>query len=452
MKFRSLGQATLALAVVAGLATLITSCGGGHTIGYAYVLSNPASVQPTVFAFDIRSVNGALAVAQTPQSQGSSSAGPIVASVVAPDQLNLYVLYGAATDTVTGLPIPSGTASQVVHYSIEQDTGDIKVVESQNTAGNEAVGLAIDPSGNFLYAIDTYQAAFSPTNPGPGDVTVWPLTSGKLGTPTTYPVGYGPRGVNQTLTTASGIYLYVTNSGQGAPVSSSVCYNTISGFSVGSGGVLTPVNFGPPAAGSCNGTPYPSPVGTNYPSLPVGNTPWAITSVVTTANGTPFVYVTDFSENQVYAFSSTTSGVLSLASSGGVGGQGAFATGLEPENIIADPRATHLYISNFLSNTVSAYTITPGTGQLASIYGSPYATGTGPTCMAIDPSEGKYFYITNYLGGSVTGYSLKGTSGQLTLVPDEPFLLSANGGSVNQSFPACVSVVANGSIPVVGTP
>jgi 6-phosphogluconolactonase (cycloisomerase 2 family) len=501
MTFRSFGRATLALAVLPGLATLLTSCGGGHTIGYAYVLSAPSTLSAsTVFSFDVRSDNGALSPAQS--SALANQPTGAVASVVSPDHANLYVLFGSPTNPTTGLPEPSANPGTIVHYGIRSDNGDITPLDTVTTAGTDPVALAIDPSGYYLYATDTYAPGSGSGVSGPGDVTVFAIQSAASGTasspggtiiapvcaapgtPTVagaaagtagsgcyYPVGYGPRGVTQTSTAVNGTgYVYVTNSGNTAPTSSTTCYGTVSGFALtygdpnpssgtpSYGGQLAPIDFGPPLAGSCSGeTPYPAPVTTGstttYPSLPVGLTPWAITNVVTgAAPSLPVVYITDYSQNQVYAFATLQNGSFSSTGLGGVSGQAAFPTGNQPENILVDPRSKFVYIANFRDGTITADVITANTGALTSVNGSPYVVGTGPLCMAIDPSEGKYFYVVNYISGSVSGFELNGSSGQLSALANQPFLIGSSSGGVNTSDPSCISIAANGTTPVIGTP
>jgi 6-phosphogluconolactonase (cycloisomerase 2 family) len=498
MKFRSSGQAILAVAVLTGLASLLTSCGGGHTIGYTYVLSSPAGSNSTIYAYDVRSDNGAISPAATPSY--SATLGGAVFSIASPDHANLYVLFGSPTDPSTGLPTDPTVGGTIIHYSISTADGTLKQLDTVTTAGTAPVALGIDPSGLYLYAVDTY-APGSGTN-GPGDVTVFAIQgdlqassstpSGTLlapvcaapGTPTNsgtapgtagsgcyYPVGYGPRGVTQTSTEVNGTgYVYVTNSGINVPVSNTTCYSTVSGFSLnygnpnpGSGtsptygGQMGMVDFGKPPAGSCTGNPYPGPITsgntTTYPSLPVGVNAWAITNVVTgAAPALPFVYITDRAQNQVYAFASLSNGSFSSSGLGGVSGQSAYPTGNQPQSILVDPRSKFLYITNFRDGNISALNINSSTGALTSINGSPYGAGTGPLCLGIDPSEGKYLYTVNNLSGSVSGYTLNGSTGQLTGLPNAPFYLGESSGGVNTSLPTCLSVAANGSTPVTGTP
>jgi hypothetical protein len=468
MKRFLLARFLLVYVLVPAMAAVLASCGGGHTIGYAYVIANPPS-GPEIFTFNVRSDNGALAPAQVPSTPlPTGQAGTAIASVVSSDNLNLYVLFGATTDyslnptsgTPEGQPIGTPVASEVVHYTIAQDTGDLTLADSSPTAGLSAVSLAMDPSGNFLYAVDSFQDGFSLTNPGPGDVTVFALnSSGALTAPNCnsaaggfsantsigcgYPVGFGPRGVSQSPANTNGIFLYVANSGNTIAAVTGTCYNTVSGFQVASSGALTPVTMAPPVS-SCNGVPYPAN------SLPVGEVPWAVTSVIANSGGNPFVYVSDLTQGNIYEYQTASTGTLSNAGLG-TGGQGYISGGTEPVYLIADPRARFVYVSDFEGGML-AYDIVASSGQLTSVDAGGYGTGAGPLCMAIDPVEGKYIYTVNSVTGTVTGYTLNGSTGTLVALPNSPFFVGAGSTASNASLPTCISVAANGSTPVTGTP
>jgi 6-phosphogluconolactonase len=289
-----------------------------------------------------------------------------------------------------------------------------------------------------VFALNSAGALAAPTcNAAAGGFTV--STSVGCG----YPVGFGPRGVSQPPANTNGIFLYVANSGNTVAATSGTCYNTISGFAVGMGGGLTPVTMVPPVS-SCNGTPYPSN------SLPAGTVPWAVTSVIANSGGNPFVYVSDLTQGNIYEYQTASNGTLSNAGLG-TGGQGFINGGVEPVYLIADPRARFIYVSDFEGGML-AYDIVASSGQLTSVDAAPYGTGAGPLCMAIDPVEGKYIYTVNSIGGTVTGYTLNGSTGTLTALPNSPFFVGATTTATNASLPTCVSVAANGSTPVTGTP
>jgi hypothetical protein len=52
-----------------------------------------------------------------------------------------------------------------------------------------------------------------------------------------------------------------------------------------------------------------------------------------------------------------------------------------------DPSGAFAYVANEFSNSISAYTIDGATGALSPIPGSPFATGAGPSSLAISASS-----------------------------------------------------------------
>jgi DNA-binding beta-propeller fold protein YncE len=107
-----------------------------------------------------------------------------------------------------------------------------------------------------------------------------------------------------------------------------------------------------------------------------------------------------------------------------------FAAGSGPFGIAIDPAGPFLYVVNLHSDTVSAYLINPSSGVLTQVQGSPFAAGSDPYGVAIDPS-GKFAYVANaYWGssfGNISAYRVK-RSGALMQVKGSPF--EAGGGPV----------------------
>jgi DNA-binding beta-propeller fold protein YncE len=91
-------------------------------------------------------------------------------------------------------------------------------------------------------------------------------------------------------------------------------------------------------------------------------------------------------------------------------------------------------VGNWSSSNVSAYTITATTGALASIAGSPYPVGAGPSALAVDPS-GKFLYVANYWTDDITGFSVDMVSGDLVELNLSPFEEPLG------SHPAAIAVV-----------
>ena len=125
-----------------------------------------------------------------------------------------------------------------------------------------------------------------------------------------------------------------------------------------------------------------------------------------------FVYVANFSGNSVSAYSISSNGALIQNVPGSP-----FAAGTAPFSVAIDPTGKFVYVANILANNVSAYSISSN-GALTQVSGSPFKTGIEPASVAVDPT-GKFAYVANANDSTVSAYSI-GPTGALTPVPGPP--------------------------------
>jgi len=118
---------------------------------------------------------------------------------------------------------------------------------------------------------------------------------------------------------------------------------------------------------------------------------------------------------------------------------GPFATGLYPVALTVDPRGKLLYVANFNANSIEGYAIDTATGTPSSAGTGAYQqpTGTGPSCVAIDPALGVYLFTADNLDNTTTAERLNPSTGSLGPVQNSPFPTAGS--------PTCVTVVANGA-------
>ena len=98
-------------------------------------------------------------------------------------------------------------------------------------------------------------------------------------------------------------------------------------------------------------------------------------------------------------------------------------TGNEPVWATVDPTNHFVYVTNFADNTVSAFTLDTTTGAIGLVNGSPFPAGVGPAAAAVDPT-GTFLYVANQGGvvdnvvfpGSISGYKITPGTGVLTPV------------------------------------
>jgi 6-phosphogluconolactonase len=410
MKWNKLGRGTLASILSLALVS-VTACSRDYVLAYVYVttakpLNSASSQNGGVSAYQVDYQIGSL----TPLADSPIQAGRNPVTLVAtPNGLNLYVV--------------NHDDSTVGEYSIGTD-GKIYLQNTYNVTGSEATSIAIDAAGAFLYVTFTYQLGpggqqlYSPASPGPGGVTIFPISSsGSLGTPTTVNVGNNPVGVVVSRPTSAGVvFAYVID--QETPPNA-----TVLGFSQNTTtGALTPT----PGTVITTG-PTGKTVATGYGA---GTTPSAIAEDPSAR----FVYITDEATNQLYGNVVSSNGALVPMNTS------PFATGIFPVGITIDPRGKYLYVANLTSSTVSAYAIDQETGTpVGSVGSASTATDTAPTCVTVEPALGIYLYTSNNLANTVSAMQLNPHNGGLAQVQNTPFPASG--------LPTCAVSVANGSHP-----
>jgi len=412
MKLTRIGQGLLAVAASAGLGFGITSCSPSQTIDYLFVTSNSAAAGSNgdgqITAYHVDSQSGAISqVAGTPVD--SKGANP-VSAVTTPNQQFLYVA--------------NHGGNNIAEFAIGTD-GQLAFGHTYTTAGSEPVSLAINSTGTLLFVLDYYGPGFSDATPGPGILIVYPINAdGTLGTPVAS--GGQPYSTVQCFpggvaVSASGAYAYVSNTNSVVittsppstptpPATPSSCptQGTISGFTVASSGALTPISGSPFAAGT---------------------TPTAIAIDLTSR----FVYTTDSVQNQLIVYQILGGGVLLPLTNGPFSSTGTF-----PAGIVIDPRDKYLYITNFNSSTISAYTISQVTGQPSGLATSSFDThGASPTCILVDPAFGRFIYTALSHDNLVAAAKLDPNTGELTGVQNSPYTVSGTA--------TCVAAVPHGN-------
>jgi 6-phosphogluconolactonase len=93
----------------------------------------------------------------------------------------------------------------------------------------------------------------------------------------------------------------------------------------------------------------------------------------------------------------------------------------------AAPVYKYLYVSNSVSNDISAYSVDATTGTLTAVPGAPFPADVRPN-FAIPELSGKFVYVSNGGDGStpprISAYSVDATTGVLTQLAASPFELS----------------------------
>ena len=431
MKFYKLSQLLLVSAASLLIAGLVTAC-GTLTVDFVFVTSSLAAGPNNygeVDVFEINSESGFMR--QIPTSPFPSGGRDPVAEATSSDSNNLFVV--------------NQDDNTIVQFVIGND-GKLYPDYTVNTPG--IFPLAIAVNGSNLFVLDTYQplSTCSPAEPCSGAIAVYPVAPASGNTPDTMgpPVGntaidanYWPINmpgkpndvVEPTAITVlhSGAYLYV------AAYDATAGANFIFGFSVGSGGVLNPLNGGKPLGGTLTGGAIAvescASVYHNAPFV-TGTCPSAITSDPSSA----YVYVTDVANGKVLGYSVDSGTGLLSALAGNP-----FPAGDQPSAIVVDPVYPFVYVTNSLDSTVTAYSMS--SGALTSL--GTYGTGLQPIAIGIDPSTNHFLYTANFLGNSVSGnlsgFQLSPTAGTLINSQGTPYPSHAQ--------PTAVAAITHGSSP-----
>ena len=98
------------------------------------------------------------------------------------------------------------------------------------------------------------------------------------------------------------------------------------------------------------------------------------------------------------------------------------------DRVAVSPDQRFAYVTNGLTDQVSAYTIDPLTGALSDDY-SQADTGSLPGDVKVTPN-GKYAYVANRFSSSLSMFAVNGTTGALTALAIPSISVSAGAGEL----------------------
>ena len=349
--------------------------------------------------------------------------------------------YNSSTD---GLLIVGSQGSGLLEtFSFTLNNGHVSAIaNSPNDTSNQTCvlnglpgAIVTDPNGTYAYAIIAENSSCSGSKTGlaafqissDGNIKqVGGLTD--LGNVVPYTMSRD----------SAGKFLFVANrENQGAPGSISV-------FSIGSGGTLTQVAGSPfltPAAPLTADIVSVAASPTTFPGIGINGT---VNSVCSLPGNTPptveYLYAVDAKNYGVWQFQvDTSSGVLGNPPGGS---QAAFfAADQVPMGVAVDPCDRFVYVSNFVSNKISGYTLCStvnasigclhADGSLVPISNSPFAlTGSanGPGPIIVDP-YGNSVYVVGTLSNTVSALKISPVSGSLSALT--PATVATGAGPVS---------------------
>jgi 6-phosphogluconolactonase (cycloisomerase 2 family) len=370
----------------------MSSCGGG-TIGFMWVLGSQYN-QIGGFKIDDRTGN-LTSIIGSPFPSGGTN--PVMLTTKSGSRY-LYVLNaGDSTGTTGNFSLFSVSGGGILSYQ-----------QSYASHGTFPVWITIDSTGNYLFVLDQRSPDYDGAKDFNGSITIFPIdpNTGRPDIAKSSSIEVGKSPIQMNITASC---IYTLDSGD----------QTVSPSSLNS------------ATGQL----------TSNPTIALN------TAQATSVNiGGNYVYVTDAG--------STTGGpgsILTLTQGSSCGQltlSGAVAnlpTASFPIQTVTSVNSagTYVYVLNhstvntsYANSSVSAFIAGPD-GQLKEISDpiNPYAVGSGPSCLAIDPSN-QYLYTSDQYASTVTGKRINNNYGFLED-------LSRGSSFPTVGTPSCLVISAN---------
>ena len=351
--------------LVAGLIVLFVGCSTTNSsnnggTGNLFITTQGDS---TVSTFPINLGNGTLTT-----GAGVATGSVPSAAVLSPSGNELFVT-NAGDNTISA-------------YKVNTD-GSLTAAGNKTSTGTTPANVAINAAGSFLFV----------ANSGSDDVSVYAVSGTGLtevtGSPfpvsnPPFPTHAGPFGL---AIDPSGTYLYVSNQSN----------DTVTAYTIDSAGALAPIAGGVYTAGT-------APSGMAIVNESVGNFNFLYVANHGSSNVSAFVVCA-----AVSTFCPNADGTLVPVSGS------PFSAGLGPISIAANPNAQFLYVADEMSNQISEFKISTGTGGLSATAPATISTGTNPVWIAVHP-DGLYAYAANIGSASISAYVIGSTTGTLGLI------------------------------------
>jgi len=142
---------------------------------------------------------------------------------------------------------------------------------------------------------------------------------------------------------------------------------------------------------------------------------------ITSINGAgSFIFLTDSANNMLDGYSVGSNCTLTTLN-GGNTSLAQYGT-TNPTYTVIDSTNKYIYVLNQSTtstqvttpySSISGFIINSTNQELQPLSGSPYSVGSGPVCIAEDPTN-QYMYISNHNDGTVTGKVFDSTHGTLS--------------------------------------
>jgi len=292
----------------------------------------------------------------------------------------------------------AGGSGQINGFPVQSD-GSLSAPASTTGGGLSSQRGMASLGGQFLYA-GTNAGDFA------NNIDAWSInenTGALTGIPG-YSLGPGDFAAGMAANPVSQV-IYAADMGQ------------IDAFKADANGALTPLP----------GSPYPT--GSNL--------------FITVDPQYRFVYATDDDPpGGVFAFTinGTTGALAAVPGSPFLMVPGSNGNTL-PAQVVVDSSGSFVFTPLTNSNQVAAFAITPSTGALTPVPGSPFAAGNRPFAIA---TANNFVYVSNPPDSTISGYSFDAATGILTPLANSPFGIAASALATNPFAPVLYASTASG--------
>jgi len=333
-----------------------------------------------------------------------------------------------------------------------------------NAAGNSCCGAGNDlcVAPQFVYAANV-----------DGQLSTFPVdpATGGLSTPTTVTAPSGSWG----MAVFNNSFLYLSNPQLGG-------YGSISGWTITPGeGLLTPISASPFQLD--DSLPFGMAVDPAQNMLYVADADKiralrvdAMTGIPTEIATSPFpaglnMYLAIDPQNRflfaadqrspgsVWAYAIDASGNLISVPGSPFAADPNASSDTSPYGIVVDPSGSFVYVALAGTDQVAAFSITPDTGVLSPVAGSPFTAGGTPSQLVV---ANQFLYVSNSQDGTISGYSIN-ANGSLRPIAGSPFNFNVSSlttnftgsvlyGSSSQGMLALGIGSTSGTLSMIGSP
>jgi 6-phosphogluconolactonase (cycloisomerase 2 family) len=158
-----------------------------------------------------------------------------------------------------------------------------------------------------------------------------------------------------------------------------------------------------------------------------------------------FAYVANAADDTVSAYTvDPASGALAAV------GTPVATGGTSPHAILGTPDKKFVFVGNEGSNDISAFAVNPASGALTPVPGSPFAAGTDPKALALWETPGwgtvwgtAYLYVADAGSDTLSAYTLDTSTGALTPLASATFATGKGPSSIAVDANLSIIYVAN---------